>query len=198
MGVRLLFDMLCGKPEYRIMMIRLATAIDDISVRAVQRSTWDATYRGMLPDWVVDQIVKPGPVRPVRWQSVSQDVRDSRRVYIAENPDGQIIGFTACGLAREPLPGYPGEIWAVYVLPACQGKGVGRALLEAAVVDLQSRGLAGIQIWTLEANRPARNFYERMGWHQLEESRFFEVSGERIAREIGYGYRPESLSKPLE
>jgi ribosomal protein S18 acetylase RimI-like enzyme len=50
----------------------------------------------------------------------------------------------------------------LYVHPAAQGRGYGRALLREGMDDLGRRGLLPAVVWVLHEN-PARDFYRRMG-----------------------------------
>jgi GNAT superfamily N-acetyltransferase len=53
----------------------------------------------------------------------------------------------------------------LYVLPECQGQGIGTALLQAA----QDRQLR-LQLWTFQRNAPARRFYEAKGFVLVEQT----------------------------
>ena len=57
-----------------------------------------------------------------------------------------------------------GEVWAIYVDPEAQRRGVGRALMAAATRGLADHGFREAVLWVFEANAPARAFYERLGW----------------------------------
>jgi GNAT superfamily N-acetyltransferase len=57
-----------------------------------------------------------------------------------------------------------GEITHVFVRPQEQGRGIGRALLDAAVQQARSAGVRELVLVT-PPDLAARNFYERLGWH---------------------------------
>ena len=59
----------------------------------------------------------------------------------------------------------------LYVLPSCQGTGVGSALHDFALERLAALGARTAKLWTLEENGDARRFYERRGWALTEETR---------------------------
>ena len=63
-----------------------------------------------------------------------------------------------------------GELYAIYVAPAGQGRGAGLALMEAGVGALSERWDDAV-LWVATENPRARRFYERYGW---------EVDGERV------------------
>ena len=86
----------------------------------------------------------------------------------AEVDGAGIVGFAFCGPSREPIEGLEAEIYALYVLQPHQGRGVGRALVEAAARHFVKHGLFGFFLWVLKANR-ARLFYEAMGGQPVSE-----------------------------
>mgnify|MGYP001038515852 CR=1 FL=1 len=79
--------------------------------------------------------------------------------------------FEACAVwgafCQEELTGFmavrPGWIDQLYVLPQAQGRGIGSALL-----GLAQREAAALRLWTFEANRPARAFYEQHGFTLID------------------------------
>ena len=58
-----------------------------------------------------------------------------------------------------------GEVYAIYVLPDCWSRGIGRNLLAHAERDLVTGGYSEAILWCFAANQRAREFYERAGWH---------------------------------
>ena len=57
----------------------------------------------------------------------------------------------------------PGWIDQLYVLPAYQGRGVGSAL-----VRLAQESPDALELWTFQVNVPARAFYARHGFREVE------------------------------
>jgi GNAT superfamily N-acetyltransferase len=51
----------------------------------------------------------------------------------------------------------------LYTEPASWRRGLGRALVEAAMVELRQRGFHEVTLWTAEWNG-SRGFYEALGW----------------------------------
>ena len=97
--------------------------------------------------------------------------------------DGEVVGFASTGPSRDPDDADAGEVYAIYVRPDLYGRGIGARLLDHAVADLSDRGYPRALLWTLETNRAAQRFYERVGWRcdgatkvdQLEEFELKEV-----------------------
>lgn len=81
--------------------------------------------------------------------------------------DGALVGYalTWRGQDFDLDPDGTPELAALYLDPAAWGKGVGGALMDAALADLRERGFAEAVLWVLEGNERAIRFYERAGWY---------------------------------
>jgi GNAT superfamily N-acetyltransferase len=77
------------------------------------------------------------------------------RGWVAEDATG-ILGF-ACGRTTD------GNVWALFVDPAHEGRGAGTALLDAMVRWLSAQGVARLWLTTGRGTR-AEAFYLRRGW----------------------------------
>ncbi len=64
-----------------------------------------------------------------------------------------------------------GYLSTLYVLPSCQGRGVGSALHDLALERLRALGFELARLWTLDGNASGRRFYERRGWTLTDETR---------------------------
>jgi hypothetical protein len=61
---------------------------------------------------------------------------------------------------------------------------------------LDSHGLRPLTVWTLECNRPAQAFYERLGGLRLARRPVFEDEGAPVF-EVGFRWeKPGSLAEP--
>jgi ribosomal protein S18 acetylase RimI-like enzyme len=78
---------------------------------------------------------------------------------------GELLGLTACGESRDPdAEPEAGEVWTFFVAPGQWRRGVGRALMAAALADLAARGYAEATVWSFAANERANAFYEAHGF----------------------------------
>jgi GNAT superfamily N-acetyltransferase len=77
------------------------------------------------------------------------------RGWVAEVA-GEVVAFSIANAAD-------GNLWALFVDPAHERRGIGRGLLEAAVAWCWERGLTRLWLTTEETSR-ARSFYEAAGW----------------------------------
>ncbi|MEV8596024.1 GNAT family N-acetyltransferase [Streptomyces sp. NPDC052012] len=65
------------------------------------------------------------------------------------------------------LAAYPAHLH-IDLLPAWQGRGHGRELMRTFLGALQGRGVPSVHLVMATANKPARAFYDRMGFHVID------------------------------
>ncbi len=81
-------------------------------------------------------------------------------ILVAKDGD-RVIGFVGYGPYRDPQEPM-GEVFCIYVLAAYYGKGIGYALMNAALNQLSS--YQKIALWVLKGNDRAIHFYQRYGF----------------------------------
>lgn len=155
-----------------------------MEVAHVHVRSWQAAYRGLLPDDVLDGL-RPED-RAARYTFGSADpAQPATLVAVA---DGAIRGFaTTSPAGDEDGPG-AGQLGALYVDPAFWGGGMGRALIEAARAKLVAAGFEHAVLWVLSGNDRAIRFYERDGWRPDGAVRRELVWGVPVD-EVRYGRR---------
>jgi ribosomal protein S18 acetylase RimI-like enzyme len=141
-------------------VIRAATAADIPSMAAVFVASWNANYRGIVPDDVIDGL----DVADVAgWFDPAWLGPDLCSV-VDESPTGTVNGFARYGADPDrPGPGF-GYVAALYVDPAASGRGIGGALLDHAVAVLSEQGRADITLWVFRDNDRAQALYRRAGF----------------------------------
>jgi L-amino acid N-acyltransferase YncA len=164
--------------------IREATLDDAPGVAHVHVDTWRTTYRGMVADSYLDSLKYEDSAE--RWGRGLSNPERRGFAFVAENEAGEVVGFAAGGPQRSDVPGYDGELYAIYVLQDQQGKGIGRALAQAVARELLARGIRSMVVWVLTDNHPSRRFYESLGGVWLREQEF-ELDG-LMLMETGYGW----------
>jgi ribosomal protein S18 acetylase RimI-like enzyme len=90
--------------------------------------------------------------------------------------DDELAGFVACGPSRDPDP-EPGvgEVQSFFVAADRWRRGVGRALMAAALADLRERGYTAATLWSFDANERANSFYESEGFERDGSTRTEEA-----------------------
>jgi ribosomal protein S18 acetylase RimI-like enzyme len=165
------------------MGVRRATVDDAEPIERIRVETWRATYRGLLPDGLIDQLQPNVERRRERLRSaLPSDLN-----FVAEDAS-DVVGYAFAGPERTHDREYAGEIYAIYVLPAAQGRGHGRALIRECAVELASQGMTSLLIWVLRENRIGRGFYEHIGGAPVREKPLEEFPGAEEHIEIGYGW----------
>lgn len=100
--------------------------------------------------------------------------------YVAETPEGTLVGF-ATGRAHDGgVPGFEGELNKIYVLRRWHRHGIGRRLVGQVARRFLERGMTSMLLFG-DARSPSNGFYEHLGAERL-------VSAEG-AFHGGYGWR---------
>ncbi len=169
--------------------IRDARLGDAAGIARIHVDSWRSTYRGIVPDDVLDNL------------SYEEHEERRRRIFgtrvpgaftlVAEDERGDVVGFADAGPERKDDPEYRSELYAIYLPPQARGRGVGRRLFAEAVRRLRADGYAGMMLWVL-ADNPSRGFYERMGGRPVRTQTI--TIGKELA-EIGYGWNLESSDR---
>src|SRR5262245_52278504 len=144
--------------------IRLAQESDAPAIAYVHVASWRSTYAGLMPaDFLANLSVE---ARTNQWCTYIATPNRKTEFFVAEDANGQIIGFACGGPEREGHSIYKGELYAIYLLAEHQGKGIGRALMQSVVHHLLDQGIMTMLVWVLKGN-PACKFYEAMGGVQV-------------------------------
>lgn len=143
--------------------LRLASAPDAVTISALSIQVFLDTYatEGIRPDLALEAHSE---------YSVNafgeRLAQPQRRFILAEKGDG-LMGFAEVLLTSAPSPaqGFTGaELVRLYVQPAAQRIGVGRALLASAEHAVRAENLACLWLTAWEGNDNARAFYARVGY----------------------------------
>lgn len=139
--------------------VREAVLADAAGIARVHVDSWQTSYRGILPDTVLDRI------------DVGQRVESRRRILASGDglhlvaydiTHGDIVGFCDAGAARRNVK-YAGEVYAIYLAHRAKRHGLGQEMFDRVKVWLAANGMPSMLVWVLENNHHARRFYEAMG-----------------------------------
>ena len=167
------------------MRIRPADPSDIPAVAAIKVESWRHAYRGIMPDAVLDALTAEEV--QAQWLGVAP-AGFADAVLVADGPDG-IAGYTMSGPVHEPAGDIPGQLYAIYLRPSHMRRGLGTALFHATAQRLAAQGFPEFLLWVLEANAPARAFYERHGGMLIPGARAVTEIGEAQLPECAYGFR---------
>lgn len=164
--------------------IRKAAPDDVDGIARVHVETWRTTYTGLMPDEMLASLSVER--RADMWRRTLTEYTAQSYVYVAEDENGETVGFVAGGQERTGHELYKGEVYAIYVLKSVQGKGVGRELMQFLVQRFLDEGYTSMMLWVLRDNLGSRAFYERMGGEYVAEKT--EEFGGATLVEVAYGW----------
>lgn len=161
--------------------IRRALPHEASAVARVHIASWQTTYAGLLPEEYLRSL--SFEAREKQWQrALSQP---EHCLFVAER-EGTVVGFAHGGKEEGLLEAYTGQLYAIYLLEAAQGVGLGRALAHAVVDCLRDRGYQSMAVWVLAENHRARRFYEALGGSEVGQQMI--TIGDIELEDIAYGW----------
>jgi GNAT superfamily N-acetyltransferase len=139
-------------------IIREAVASDAEGIARTHVESWRETYSGVLDErFFSDEALAR---RLEFWNGyLAMDPRPGRTAVAVR--DQEVIGFANAGQAVGPdaehgfAAARPLHLFAIYLLAAAHGTGVGQGLLRAVIGDDPA------QLWVLRGNARAISFYKR-------------------------------------
>jgi ribosomal protein S18 acetylase RimI-like enzyme len=138
--------------------VRRAELSDVDAIRQIGLTTWPVAYAGLVPEaFITDGLAQ--------WWSVETVERGISRGITLVAEDGDVL-VGMVGLGREEDFWV---MWKLYVLPDHQGKGVGKALLDAAIAALPD-GTPELLLDVLVANEQAIGFYRSQGFTEAKRT----------------------------
>lgn len=142
------------------MLIRAAVPEDALAVAGVHVRSWQAAYRGLLPDPYLDGLRAED--RAAKYDFAHADLLMPKTIVAVDG--GTIRGFATTMPSRDADTAGQGELCALHADPAWWGRGVGAELVKAARGQMVEAGFTEALLWVLAGNARAFRFYERDGW----------------------------------
>ena len=177
--------------------MRDARLADAVRINAIRVRSWRATYRGHLPDALLDALDAKRRDRDLV-RDLAED--NPRRAFVVaeggRGPVKKVVGFAGLWEADDgSLGGVDGSgddvarLYMIYVDPDWLGHGYGRALHDEVVARAAALGYRRALLWVLPSNERARRFYEGRGWtcegtERTEDFLGFAVPEIRYVRDV--------------
>ena len=142
------------------MNIRIKKMETDEDIRGkayVHWKGWHEAYPGLVSQEYLDKLTLE------KCEKMAYSWTDG--ILIAKDGE-RVVGFVGYGDRGEEAPDV-GEIFALYVLSAYYGTGVGQQLMEAGLEQL--KGYPQVCLWVLKDNARAIRFYEKCGFRATGE-----------------------------
>jgi ribosomal protein S18 acetylase RimI-like enzyme len=140
--------------------IREATIEDVEGIAIVHVESWRTAYKGIISDHVLSNLSVEK--RKNNWLWTFNNLNKDEKVFVAENTDGKIVGFSSGGQIRNDEFELDGELYAIYLLKEYQGLRIGKLLLYDVVNSLKYSGYSSMMVWVLKDN-PSVGFYQALG-----------------------------------
>jgi ribosomal protein S18 acetylase RimI-like enzyme len=141
-----------------ITTIRKMRYEDIQQIQDVAKTSWNATYEGIIPLEVQEKFLKSA----YNDETMKQRIERST-IFVAEF-NRRVIGFANFSPVKD---GGEVELGAIYLYPEYQGKGIGSALLQQGMKDLD--GIKEIYITVEKDNKIGKMFYDAKGFQVVKE-----------------------------
>jgi GNAT superfamily N-acetyltransferase len=129
--------------------VRAAAVSDAAAIARVHVIGWRTTYRGIVPDGYLDRLSTLQ--KRSWWEGYLADPEIC--TVVGDDETEGVVGFAS---------GAEGELYALYVVPGHQRRGLGRLLVGEIARHLREAGATSLHVWALERN-PCIDFYRRLG-----------------------------------
>lgn len=142
------------------MMATIRTMHDeDIQqVQDVAVKSWNATYDGIIPVEIQEKFLKAA------YNDERMKQRLERSFMFVAEIEGSVVGFANYSPVSDDGKV---ELGAIYLYPEYQGKGIGSALLQQGINDLD--GIKEIYINVVKDNQIGKSFYDAKDFQVVKE-----------------------------
>lgn len=150
--------------------VRDATAQDIFSAVLIKNIAWNCAYKGIMSDAFLFSRTCASAMKSTieKWENSIRGADDSKVFLVAEDGNGEIIGFAFGGDIGNQRLKTDKDLHAIYVHPAAHGTGAGKALMLEFARRMKAQGAKTLGVGCLSANK-SMGFYKRMGGKFLFE-----------------------------
>lgn len=146
---------------------RRANLKDAPEIARVHVESWQKSFEGIAPPEFLDKMSVEK-----RRQAFEQRFREegNYKMFVAESPRAGIVGFADFGASRDNKFAGEAELYAIYLLPEFQRKGIGENLFRLCQKEIIGEGFSSMYLIALEAS-PYKSFYKKMGGRVIGEDK---------------------------
>ncbi|QQP10961.1 GNAT family N-acetyltransferase [Lysinibacillus agricola] len=138
-------------------IIRHMQKNDIIFVQEIAKKSWHQTYEGIIPNDIQDRFLQTA------YSSERLLGRLENSLFLVAILEDSIVGFANFSNVVDG----EAELYAIYLLPETQGKGIGTALLREGINLLPD--VTSLLVCVEKENAIGMNFYQAKGFKKLEE-----------------------------
>ena len=136
--------------------IRKGTKEDARGAVEVNTTSWQSTYKNLLPIEVLVNRIKTMDDRTIKLQKT---ILEEDNLYVAVD-NNKIIGMMTYGPSRNEEYKDSGEIYAIYLLDEYHGNHIGKKLFMTGIKELINKGYNSMILNVLEGNKTI-DFYKK-------------------------------------
>lgn len=153
-------------------VIRKMNKEDCKDVTCVITIAWNETYRGIVPDEILDNMYLNEEERTNKsYNKFNQNVNHQ---FVLE-VDDKIVGYMKVGIADDKEYDNCGEIHAIYIINKYKGYGYGRKMFEKGIEEIKNMGCDKMIIGCLLGNR-TNEFYKHLGGKFIRQRMFEKLA----------------------
>jgi len=149
-------------------IIRRRKIEDCKSVAHVVTVAWNETYKGIVPDWFLEELKNNEDERAKRTKENFNE--EDNHQFVLE-VDNKVVGFVNVGKTEDKDFENCGEIIALYIIKKYKGNGFGKKLVEQGIQELKSLGYDKMIIACLKGN-PSNDFYKHIGGIYVKNGKY--------------------------
>ncbi len=113
-------------------------------------------------------------------EALANELKREDAPYVICFQGKTLLGYIGCRIAIDE-----GEITNVAVSPQARRRGVGRRMLDQAMLLLKNRGVRQVFLEVRESNLPAQRLYEQAGFVPVGRRRHYYIKPEEDALLLG-------------
>ena len=142
-------------------LIRYANLNDSDVLGKILSESSQVGFKGIIPDHILNDVFSIER-RTKRFISELSEGSPKTAIAFEENEPAGLISFGKCRCGNNEDSCI--EIWRVYLIPKFWGSGISKELIEWGINEILKENFSTIELWVLEENVRARNFYEKIGF----------------------------------
>jgi GNAT superfamily N-acetyltransferase len=143
-------------------IIREATVNDAAVIIQIAETTWWAAYTPILEKGQIAFML--GEIYSV--QIITDHIKTHTQTFLLLVEDGRPVAFAAYSPREEDAGIY--KLHKLYCLPATQGKGYGKILIDTVIKEVLKAGKRTLHL-NVNRHNKAKGFYEKQGFEVIYE-----------------------------
>jgi ribosomal protein S18 acetylase RimI-like enzyme len=125
-------------------------------IQSIADTTWRVAYKDIIPPDQMDYMLE----MMYSTNALAYQIEQLGHIFYLAQGDNQVVGFVSFQYDYEPQTT---KIHKIYILPSAQGKGVGKALIDCALMLSKNNKAKKIKLHVNRDNK-AVQFYDHLGF----------------------------------